>query len=207
MVIIGIDPHKRTHTSSALDPTTHSVRGTLQLEASRAGYRRLLRWAAWFPERRWAVENALGLGRHLAQWLIARGELVEDVPCTATARVRELSRGGRRNNDVIDASAAASVAALAGDARPVLAEDLTTALALLDEQRANLVAHRTRLINQLHALLRDLVPGGADTDLTVAVASRILVAVRPIGPAESIVNRWPASSSATFARSKSGSSE
>ncbi len=31
---------------------------------------------------------------------------------------------------------------------------------LLDEQRANLVAHRTRLINQLHALLRDLAPVG-----------------------------------------------
>ena len=39
-------------------------------------------------------------------------------------------------------------------------------LALLDERRANLAAHRTRLVNQLHALLRDLIPGGADTDLT-----------------------------------------
>ncbi len=38
-------------------------------------------------------------------------------------RVRELSRGGRRKNDVIDAAAAASVAALQGDANPVLAED------------------------------------------------------------------------------------
>ena len=112
------------------------------------------------------MENARGLGRHLAQWLAARGERVDDVPCTATARVRELSRGGRRKNDVIDAAAAASVAALAGDATPVLVEDLTTVLALLDERRANLAAHRTRLVNQLHALLRDLVPGGADTDLT-----------------------------------------
>ena len=54
-------------------------------------------------QRRWAVENARGLGAHLAQWLAARGERVDDVPCTATARVRELSRGGRRKNDVIDA--------------------------------------------------------------------------------------------------------
>ena len=25
MVVIGIDPHKRTHTASALDPATHAV--------------------------------------------------------------------------------------------------------------------------------------------------------------------------------------
>jgi transposase len=105
----------------------------------------------------WAVENVRGLGRHLAQWLVAREEVVEDVPSTATARVRELSRGGRRNNDVIDAAAAASVAALHGDANPVIAEDRTTVLAMLDERRSNAVTQRTRLVNQLHAPLRDLV--------------------------------------------------
>lgn len=117
MVIIGIDPHKRTHTASALDPATHRVLASLQVDATLAGYRQLLRWATRFEARRYALENARGLGRHLAQWLVAREEQVEDVPCTATARVRELSRGGRRKNDVIDAAAAASVAALAGDAR------------------------------------------------------------------------------------------
>jgi len=96
MVIIGIDPHKRTHTASALRPETHTVAATLQVDASLAGYRQLMRRAATFPQRRWAVENVRGLGRHLAQWLVARGETVDDVPCTATARIRELSRGGRR---------------------------------------------------------------------------------------------------------------
>jgi hypothetical protein len=56
--------------------------------------------------------------------------------------VRELSRGGRRKNDVIDAAAAASVAALHGDANPVVAEDLTTVLMLLDERRGNLTTQR-----------------------------------------------------------------
>ena len=45
MVIIGIDPHKRTHTASALEPGTHRVLATLQIEATLAGYRGLLRWA------------------------------------------------------------------------------------------------------------------------------------------------------------------
>jgi transposase len=184
VVIIGVDPHKRTHTASAVEPATNKVLATLQIDASLAGYRRMLKWASGFDERRWAVENARGLGRHLAQWLVARGESVDDVPSTATARIRELSRGGRRKNDVIDASAAASVAALHGDANPVVADDLTTVLALLDERRDNVITQRTRLINQLHALLRDLVPGGAPTDLTAVVASRLLTSVRPVGPVE-----------------------
>ena len=125
-----------------------------------------------------------GLGRHLALWLVARNEQVDDVPSTATARVRVLSRGGRRKNDVIDASAAASVAALAGDGNPVVAEDLASVQAFLDERRNNVTTHRTRLINQLHALLRDLVPGGADTKLTLDAARTMLVGVRPVGPAE-----------------------
>jgi transposase len=99
----------------------------------------------------------------VAQWPAARGEQVDDVPCTATARVRELSRGGRRKNDAIDTAAAASVAALAGDAAPILVEDLSTVLVQLDERRANLAAQRTRVVNQLHAMLRDLIPGGIDT--------------------------------------------
>jgi hypothetical protein len=127
------------------------------VEASLTGYRRLRSWAKAWPRRRWAIENAHGLGRHLAQWLLARQEGVVDVPTTATRRVRELSRGGRRTNDVIDAAAAASVAALYDDATPVTVEDTSTVLALLDERRTNLSQQRVRAVNQLHALLRELL--------------------------------------------------
>ncbi len=125
-MIIGIDPHKMSHTANAVDPATNTTAASLRIDASLAGYRELMRWSKQFPERRWAVENALGLGRHLAQWLVARDEVVLDVPSSATARVRELSRGSRRTTDVIDAAAAASVAALHGDATIVTAEDHTT---------------------------------------------------------------------------------
>ena len=189
MVIIGVDPHKRVHTASVVEPATSRRVAALEVDASLAGYRRLLKWAGGFGERRWAVENARGLGRHLAQWLVARDEVVEDVPSTATARVRELSRGGRRKNDIIDAVAAASVAALQGDSNLVVAEDLATVLALLDERRDDVITQRTRLVNQLHALLRDLIPGGAQTDLTAVVASRLLTGVRPVGPVEAARKR------------------
>jgi transposase len=54
----------------------------------------------------------------------------------------------------------------------------------LTGSRTNLSTQRTRLVNQLHALLRELVPGGAPTDLTATIASQILTGVRPAGPVE-----------------------
>lgn len=184
MVVIGIDPHKSSHTAAALDSGTHKTLDTVRVDATLAEYRRLLAWGRRFAERRWAVENARGLGRHLAQWLIARGEAVMDVPPTATARARELSRGGRRKNDVLDAAAAAGVAALRGDTAPVAAEDASTVLGMLDERRGNLTRQRTRTVNQLHALLRELPPGGASTDLTADRAAAVLAKIRPVSPVE-----------------------
>lgn len=178
-MIIGVDPHKSSHTAAAVDPSTNTPVASLRVDASLVGYRELLRWAKQFPQRRWAVENARGLGRHLAQWLVARGEVVLDVPSTATARVRELSRGNRRKTDVIDAAAAASVAALQGDATVVVGEDHTTVFAMLEERRANVAAQRVRVANQLHAVLRDLVPGGAALATTAKSASTMLRSVRP----------------------------
>ena len=90
---------------------------------------------------------------------------------TATARVRELSRGGGRKYDRIDAAATASVAALQGDARPVHPETTADSLALLDERRVSSSQSRTRSMNQLHALLRELMAGGAPTSLTAATAT------------------------------------
>ncbi|MFC8374142.1 transposase [Streptomyces sp. NPDC057239] len=96
------------------------------------------------------------------------------MPAAATSRVRELSRGGRRKNDQIDAAAAATVAYLQGDGRDVVPEDHTTALTLLDERRVNLAQTRVRTVNQLHALL----PGDAPTQLS-ADLGRQAAAIRP----------------------------
>lgn len=116
----------------------------------------------------------------------ARGETVMDVHAAAPARVRQLSRGGGRKNDTIDAAAAATVAAVQGDARPVGSEAHTTVLALLDERRGNLAQSRVRAANQLHALLCDLPPGGVPTQLSAAQTAGLLRRIRPAGPAESV---------------------
>ena len=153
--------------------TRHQHRPRIKrLEATLEECTRLLTWSKTWPQRTWAIENAEGLGHHLAHWLLAAGESVLDIPTTATARVRQLSKGARRKNDRIDAAAAASVAAMQGDARPVQPESITDMLALLDERRNNLTAARTRTANQLHALLRQLLAGGAPTQLTASRAAR-----------------------------------
>ena len=78
-------------------------------------------------------------------------------PSTETARVRQLSRGGRRKNDHIHAAADACVAALQGEGRPIYTEDYTSVLRVLDERRRNLLHTKGRLINQLHAILRPVL--------------------------------------------------
>jgi len=48
MVIIGVDPHKSTHTATATDPQTNRTVASVRIEASLVDYRRLLRWAGQF---------------------------------------------------------------------------------------------------------------------------------------------------------------
>ena len=76
------------------------------------------------------------------------------------------------------------MAAIQGDYRAMVAEGPADALAVLDEHRVNLAQARVRAVNQLHALLRALLAGGAPTDLTAATASALLSKVRPTGEAE-----------------------
>ena len=72
-VIIGIDPHKATHTAVAIDCDEQPI-ATLQVVAGRCQTERLLAWAASFGfERTWAIESAGGLGKLLAQQLVGAG--------------------------------------------------------------------------------------------------------------------------------------
>lgn len=137
-------------------------------------------WASNLDRRPRAVENAHGLGQHLALWLAARGEQVQDCHRPNPSALAP----SRRKNGVIDASVASIVAALSGDGNPVMAEALAAAMVILDERRNNVTTHRTWLINQLPALLRDLIPGGADRNLTATAAVKLLAPVRPSGAAE-----------------------
>ena len=56
-VVIGIDPHKASHTATAIGPGSVEA-ATIRLRAARSTPEELLSWAAQWPERRWAVEGA-----------------------------------------------------------------------------------------------------------------------------------------------------
>jgi transposase len=186
-VMIGIDPHKASHTAAALDAHGQLL-DRQRIAASLDGYRLLRQWAVRWPDRCWAVEGAHGIGRALAQRLVGDGEQVLDVPAKLAARVRVLSVGHGRKSDPDDAVSVAVAARNAGGLRQVKVEDQAVVLHLLTKRRQDLVAARTQTINRLHRLLMDLVPGGARRNLTANRAAALLAQVVPTGaPA---VTRW-----------------
>jgi hypothetical protein len=109
-VMIGIDPHKASHTAVAIDEHEGELAG-LTVRASQTQLDKLLAWAAPFEKRTWAIESAGGLGYLLGQQLLDAGEEVLDVPATLASRVRVLSSGRSDKNDPNDVLSVA-VAAL-----------------------------------------------------------------------------------------------
>ena len=177
-VIIGIDPHKASHTATAICAGLAEA-GTIRVRAARSMCDQLLGWAQQWPERRWAIEGARGLGQLLAQQLVAAGEDVVDVPATLSARVRTLETGHGRKTDRIDARAVAIVAAQRPDLPRVGADDHRRVLRLLADRRDELTRERRRTLNRLHRHLRDLVPGGAPVHLSADTAAGLLAKIRP----------------------------
>ena len=84
-VIIGVDPHKKSVTFEARD-SREILRATGCFPTDGGGYLLLMQYARQWPDRVWAVEGANGIGRPLAQRLLASGERVLDVPAKVAAR-------------------------------------------------------------------------------------------------------------------------
>ena len=77
-VMIGIDPHKGSHTAVAISAAEEEL-GELRVRACAGQAEQLLGWAAAWPQRTWAAGGAGGMGYLLAQQLVAAGERVLDV--------------------------------------------------------------------------------------------------------------------------------
>ena len=103
-VIIGVDPHKLPVTIEARD-SREILRATGRFGTDARSYRQMLRFASQWPGRIWAVEGANGIGRPLAQRLLADGERVLDVPAKLAARARVSVTGQGRKTDPADAHA------------------------------------------------------------------------------------------------------
>ena len=119
-----------------------------------------------WPQRSWAIEGAHGVGRPLAQRLLADGESVVDVPAKLAARVRVFDTGNARKTDATDAHAIATAALRTPNLRVLSFDEELLAARLLVDRRDELSARRVQTVNRLHRLLTELIPGGAGKDLT-----------------------------------------
>lgn len=177
-VTIGVDPAKRSHAMAVLDRYEEQLAG-LKVRNDNNGYREMLRLARRWPTRTWAVEGAGGVGLQLAQRLVADGETVLDVPPKLATRARVFDVGHGRKNDPGDARTVAVVAIRTKGLRQVVVDDEMVVIRLLSERRRDLVKARTGTVNQLHQLLMELIPAGAQRDLSAAKARVLLATVRP----------------------------
>ena len=158
MIVVGVDPHKQTHTAVAVSSQLGELRGEVTVKARAQGHAKLIHWArALDSERVFALEDCRHVSGALERFLISRGEQVVRVPPKLMGEAR---RGARSfgKSDSIDALAVARAALrepdlpqaqLAGEAREI---------ALLLDHREDLVAERTRIQNRLRWHLHDLDP-------------------------------------------------
>ena len=150
------------------------------MPADRAQTQRLLAWAVPLgDERTWAVESADGLGKLLSQELLAAGEHVIDVPPTLAARVRLLGSVKSAKNDGNDALSTAIAGLRHCGLRAVRSDDHSTVFRLLAGRYDDLVSLRTQAACRLHAVLRELVAGGAPLRLSADRAAKLLRGVHP----------------------------
>ena len=172
-IMIGIDPHKATHTAVAVDEK-ENVLDVLKLPASNVQAQRLRDWAGGFEKREWAVESANGLGYLVAQQLAAAGETVFDVPPVLASRVRVLGSGRSQKNDPNDARSVA-IAALRSDRLSLVRpDDHTRVLRLLAKRHRDMARLRNKHCTRLHALLLELKAGGIGSEITVTKANLLL---------------------------------
>ena len=173
MTMIGIDPHKATHTAVAVDDD-EKVIGEFTLEASGRQVDKLTEWADDFDKREWAVESGNGLGYLVSRQLVAHGETVFDVPPVLASRVRLLGSGRSNKNDPNDARSIAIAALRSDRLATVQTDDHVTVLRLLVKRHRDMAKLRNKHCSRLHALLLELAAGGIGTKISVTNASRLL---------------------------------
>ena len=107
IVMIGIDPHKGSHTAVVIDRDERVV-DEVRVRTSNGQTGELSEWAASYPDRVWAVESAQGMGYLVSQKLVAAGERVIDVQAMMASRVRLLGSGKSQKTGPNDARSVAN---------------------------------------------------------------------------------------------------
>ena len=174
-----MDPHKRSATIEIINER-EKVLAQGRFGTDRDGYQAMLAAGRQHTDRVWAVEGCNGIGRHIAQRLVADGETVVDVPAKLSARVRVFDTGQGRKTDPVDAHSVAVAALRSQGLRQVVTDDTTVALRLLVDRRDGLGRARTDMRQPASTqLLLELMPGGAKKFLSAPQARALLNTVRP----------------------------
>ena len=87
-------------------------------------------------------------------------EVVFDVPPKLSAQVRVFATGNGRKTDPVDARSVALVALRTPGLVQVQGEEDLVVMGMLADRRDELGRARTQVINRLHRLLLELLPGG-----------------------------------------------
>ena len=143
-VVIGMDPHKRTATIEVM-AGDEAVAGRGRYATDAAGYAAMLAEARRWPRRRRAIEGCQGIGRHIANRLLADGEHVVDVPPKLSARTRVFATGQGRKTDATDAHSVALAATRMTGLRQVVDDQQLAVLRILADRRRSLGEDHTRM--------------------------------------------------------------
>ncbi|MFP5073241.1 IS110 family transposase [Pseudonocardia nantongensis] len=172
VVVLGIDVHKDTHTTVAVDEVGRQI-GQRTVRAIDPGHEQLVRWARqeYRGERVWAVEDCRHVSTRLERALLAAGERVVRVPPKLMAGARHSART-RGKSDPIDALAIARAALREPDLAAAEHDQVSRDLKLLVDHREDLVAERTRNQNRVRWHLHELDP---ELDIPARSLGRLVV--------------------------------
>ena len=158
VIVVGIDPHKKSHTAVAVEAATGQILGEVSVRANDAGHRRLVRWARGLgDEVRTALEDVRHVSGRLERALIESEVAVVRVPPRMMGQARRAGRE-RGKSDPIDAAAVARAALAHPELPAARLEGPELDLHLLLAHHDDLVGERTRLQGRLRWHLHALDP-------------------------------------------------
>ncbi|MHB8707189.1 MAG: IS110 family RNA-guided transposase [Coriobacteriia bacterium] len=156
MIVVGIDPHMKTHTAVAVDCSTGESLGTRTVSGDGTGQDGLLAWVRGLgPDRYFAIEDCRHVSGGLERHLLGSGERVVRVPPKMMAGARSSARTYGKS-DPIDAGCVARAAlrepGLPEASLPGPEHDVR----LLADHRDDLVGERRRIQKRLRWHCHDL---------------------------------------------------
>jgi transposase len=156
MIVVGIDPHMKTHTAVAVDAVTGCILGEKTVTSDERGRGCLLAWVRELdPDRLFAIEDCRHVSGRLERHLLAHGERAVRVPPKMMAGTRSSARTYGKSDPIDAASVARAALREPGLPQACLAGPEHDVRLLVDH-RDDLVGERQRIQKRLRWNCHDL---------------------------------------------------